>query len=610
MRRWHSLPSCVYTLVDQSAGAVLLESAPGTGRDARLFLHPEKTLVAATPAEIPAMLAEIESATRSQKFAAGFLGYEAGAAFEPTSSLGAPPADEPLAWFGIYACCHCFDHATGRFRDGFSVDEATPAPASATADFSIDEAAYTKKIEAVHAAIRSGDVYQLNLTAPFRIRIAGPAAGLYARLRARQPAAYSAFVHWQKARRILSLSPELFFHRDGTRITTRPMKGTVARGRTTAEDRAQASWLQNDEKNRAENLMIVDLLRNDLGRIATLGSVQVTELFAVERHPTLWQMTSTVEAELPTATTLATILRALFPCGSITGAPKVRAMQLLNALEGAPRGIYTGSIGYAGPAGATFNVAIRTLALNGSEATMGVGGGIVIDSTAASEFRECLLKARFLTAPAAPEFALIESLRWEDGYPRLDLHLDRLADSADFFDFFLDRDAVREALLDEEKTFGDARPRKVRLLLDRAGAITIASESLAAQPESLRVALSKETTDTQDLFLFHKTTQRALYTRAFAEAAREGCADVLFFNERGELTEGAISNVFLVLDGQWCTPPLHCGLLDGVERRHLLATRPAIVERVLTRADLERAEAIYLSNAVRGLRRVRLSRAC
>lgn len=607
MGRWHSLPPCVYTRVDRSVGAVLLESAPGTERDSRLFLHPEKTLVAASPDEIPALLADLEAATQSKKFAAGFFAYEAGAAFEPTSSLGAPPLGEPLAWFGIFSCCHSFDHTTGKFRDGFFVDEAAPATAGAEADFSIDEPTYTKKIEAVHAAIRSGDVYQLNLTAPFRVRIAGPAAGLYAHLRARQPAAYSAFVHWQETRRILSLSPELFFHREGRHITTRPMKGTVQRGRTTAEDRVQANWLRNDEKNRAENLMIVDLLRNDLGRIATLGSVKVTELFAVERHPTLWQMTSTVEAELPPATTLAAILRALFPCGSITGAPKIRAMQLLNALEGAPRGIYTGSIGYAGPEGTTFNVAIRTLALNGNAGTMGVGGGIVIDSTAADEFRECLLKARFLTAPAAPEFALLESLRWENGYPRLDLHLDRLADSADFFDFFLDRDAVRETLLHEEKTFGDARPRKVRLLLDRAGSLSVTSEPIASQSGPLRVVLSKETTDSKDLFLFHKTTQRALYTRAFAEAAREGFADVLFFNERGELTEGAISNVFLVLDGQWCTPPVTCGLLDGVERRHLLATRPAIVERILTRADLERAEAVYLSNAVRGLRRVRLS---
>jgi para-aminobenzoate synthetase / 4-amino-4-deoxychorismate lyase len=608
MRRWHSLPSGVFTLVDESVGAVLLESAPRAGGDSRLFLAPEQTVVAWTREEVPALFAALEEATRRGKFAAGFFGYECGAAFEPKSGLGAPPAGEPLAWFGIFSFCHRFDHSTGKFRDGFLVDEATPASASVEASFSIDEAAYTKKIEAVHAAIRSGDVYQLNLTAPFRVKVAGPAAALYAQLRARQPAAYSAFLHWQHERRILSLSPELFFRLDGQQITTRPMKGTIARGRTTTEDRSQADWLRNDEKNRAENLMIVDLLRNDLGRLATPGSVQAKKLFDVERHPTLWQMTSTVTAELPKAVTLEAIFRALFPCGSITGAPKIRAMQLLAGLEEAPRGIYTGSIGYAGPEGATFNVAIRTLALDGNTGTMGVGGGIVIDSTATSEYRECLLKARFLTAPVTPEFALIESLRWDRGYPLLDLHLDRLADSADFFDFFCDRETVRCALGEEEKNFGDAAPRKVRLRLDPAGAVQITSEVLAPAPQkTLRVTIAEERTDPADAFLFHKTTQRARYTRAFAEATRAGFADVLFFNTHGELTEGAISNVFLVLDGQWYTPPIACGLLDGVYRRHLLATRPGIVERVLTRKDLDAAEAIYLSNAVRGLRRVKLS---
>jgi para-aminobenzoate synthetase/4-amino-4-deoxychorismate lyase len=623
MRRWHSLPLAIYALVEQSVGAVLLESAPLAdpdliAGDSRLFLSPERVITAWTATELPALLAATEAATRAGLFAAGFFSYECGAAFEPKSGLDAPPAGQPLAWFGFFSQCHCFDHAAGSFRDGFfpegaSLDADPLGEAEVEAEFPLSPDEYAEKIAAIHDWIGAGDVYQLNFTAPYRLHLKERTAALYARLRRRQPAAYGAFLHWQPKRRILSFSPELFFRLenrgDARRITTRPMKGTVARGRTTAEDRTLAEWLHHDEKNRAENLMIVDLLRNDLGRLARPGSVRVEKLFAVERHPTLWQMTSTVTAELPRTTSLEELLRALFPCGSITGAPKIRAMQLLAGLEGAPRGVYTGAIGYAGSEGAEFNVAIRTLDFDGTRGTMGVGGGIVIDSTAESEYRECLLKATFLTAPAPPRFDLIETLLWQKNYPLLDLHLERLADSADYFDFLFNGKTVRHALLEEEKNFGDAAPRKVRLLLDASGEVHVASEPLPRQSrETLRVTIAEEKTDPTDSFLFHKTTHRPLYARVFAEAARADFADALFFNTRGELTEGAISNVFLEKDGRWFTPPVDCGLLDGVYRRHLLAARPDIVERVLTLDDLRTAEAIYLTNAVRGLRRVSLAR--
>jgi para-aminobenzoate synthetase / 4-amino-4-deoxychorismate lyase len=500
-------------------------------------------------------------------------------------------------------------------------------PPEITAEFALSEAEYANRIAAIHELIRAGDVYQLNFTAPFRVSVAGSIAAQYARLRVRQPVDFGAFIHWQQGQFILSFSPELFFRVDvdgeTRRITTRPMKGTAPRGRFSSEDRAIAEWLRNDAKNRSENVMIVDLLRNDLGRVARFGTVRTENLFAVERYPTLWQMTSTVAAELRPDASFHDIFRSLFPCGSVTGAPKVRAMQLLAELEGEPRGVYTGAIGFFSREQTVFNVAIRTLELAGGRGIFGAGSGVVIDSDPAEEFRECLLKASFLTGPAhrsadrfikgrPDELFLIETMLWDGNYPLLELHLDRLCDSADYFGFACDRAEIRAALEQHAQQFSDASPyspRRVRLLLtDPDGNFGINSEPLApANPDRIgRVCISQQRTNSADPMLYHKTTERARYAIAWQQASQRGFDDVLFVNERGEVTEGAISNVFIEKDGRWSTPPIECGLLGGVYRRHLLETRPEIEERVLAPDDLRAADAIYLTNAVRGLRRVTL----
>jgi para-aminobenzoate synthetase/4-amino-4-deoxychorismate lyase len=322
-------------------------------------------------------------------------------------------------------------------------------------------------------------------------------------------------------------------------------------------------------------------------------------------------MTSTITAELREDVNDEDLFRALFPCGSVTGAPKVRAMQLIAELEEHPRGVYTGAIGYFSPERTVFNVAIRTLALDGNTGTMGAGSGIVIDSSPAEEYGECLLKARFLTQAAdhAPtDFSLIETMLWDGAYPLLDLHLDRLRDSACYFDFACDRERTRRALEEYAQAFADHAPRKVRLLLDRNGDSTISGELLTATDHTRigRVRIAPERTDPADLFLFHKTTHRTLYAAAFEQAARDGFDDVFFFNNRGELTEGAISNVFVEKNGRLFTPHIGCGVLPGVHRRHLIETRTGIEERILHEDDLRSADTIYLSNAVRGLRRVEI----
>ena len=426
MIRRHPVSAEVYALVERTPATVLLEGGkPERPKQeekpwTQLFVHPVRVFVANSADDIPGLFAEIEAAVASGHFAAGFFSYECGACFEPKAKLPPSREGQPLAWFGIYDRSYVFDHAVGEFVGGEPAElvelraEAEPSqsalpsepPREIIAAFALTESEYAQRIAAIHEWIRAGDVYQLNFTAPLRVSAQGSIAAHYARLRGRQPVDYGAFIHWEQGQHILSFSPELFFRierdDDKRRIVTRPMKGTASRGRTTREDLEIADWLRNDAKNRSENVMIVDLLRNDLGRVARFGTVRTENLFAVERYPTLWQMTSTISAELRPEAGFRDIFRALFPCGSVTGAPKVRAMQLLAELEGAPRGVYTGAIGFFSPERTVFNVAIRTLELAGGRGIFGAGSGVVIDSDPAEEFRECLLKAKFLTRSSEP----------------------------------------------------------------------------------------------------------------------------------------------------------------------------------------------------------------
>jgi para-aminobenzoate synthetase/4-amino-4-deoxychorismate lyase len=639
MKRPSAFPAEIYALVDQTPATVLLEGAEPEKYESteepwtQLFTAPLRVCQARGPEEMPALFAAIEDALRAGFCAAGFFNYECGAWFEPAavaakseelrSTLGAH------AWFGIYQRGYRADSATGEFideppaevraklrllRDQLGAKRADKASSgvNVAAEFAIGETDYARRIEAIHEWIRAGDVYQLNFTAPWRLGIEGSAAELYVQLRKQQPTRYGAFVHAQPEHKILSFSPELFFNVDEhRRITTRPMKGTARRGRTTREDSERAAWLQADAKNRSENVMIVDLLRNDLGRVANFGSVRAEKLFQVERYRTLWQMTSTVTADLRDDADCEALFRALFPCGSVTGAPKVRAMQLIAELENQPRGVYTGSIGFFSPHRTVFNVAIRTLELRDKMGTMGTGSGVVIDSVAADEYRECLLKAEFLTTArggALDQVSLIETMLWQGAYPLLEMHLDRLADSAAYFDFNASRDEIRAALEDYARQFPAGTSQRVRLLLDRYGQFDITHQPIAQlDPDRVgRVRIAKDRTDPADRMLFHKTTRRELYTRAFEQAQRESLDDMLFFNLRGKLTEGAISNVFVEKDGKLLTPPIDCGLLPGVYRRHLLESRTDVEERILNEDDLRNADAVYLANAVRGLRRVRV----
>ncbi len=547
----------------------------------RTFSAPTEIVAATTLDGVLPALAAVEKAVQAGAWAAGYVAYEAAPAFD--AALTTPSAGPlPLLWFGLYS-------EPQPFQLGNAAKGATPGPWEPL----VSEADYMRAIETIRAHLAAGDTYQVNYTFPMRAAFHGDPYPWFERLCAAQGRGYFGYLDTGRFK-MLSASPELFYACAGGRLLTRPMKGTRPRGRFPAEDRALAEALRASEKERAENLMIVDLLRNDLGRIAQFGSVDVEALFAVERYETVWQMTSTIAAR--TRATLTEQFRALFPCGSVTGAPKAETMKIIRALEPHPRGVYCGAIGFAAPGGHTaFNVAIRTAVVDAQrgEAEYHVGGGITWDAAAAPEYAECHSKAAILSF-RRPKFDLLESLLFHDGYFLLEAHLERLAASAAYFGYACDVNDVRAALLKHAEEIADT-PAKVRLLLNRHGEPHIAHDTLPP-PKPWHVGLAPEPVSSRDVFLFHKTTHRAVYEQA--RAARPECDDVLLWNERGELTEATMGNLVLELEGGFCTPPLDGGLLAGVYRGQLLR-EGALQERVLNKDLLAQARGIRLINSVR-----------
>ncbi|MDG4552451.1 MAG: aminodeoxychorismate synthase component I [Candidatus Contendobacter sp.] len=555
------------------------------------FSAPTRVVTARRPDEVIPALRAIETAVeRRRQYAVGFIVYEAAAAYG--LAVHAPPPGLPLLWFGFYESVE----ATEAWLPEFA--HSSPSASHSVGPWrpAIGRAAYAAVAGRVKDYLARGHSYQVNYTFPLRAAFDGEPLSFFADLVAAQATEYAAFIDAGRFA-VCSISPELFFRLDGERLTAKPMKGTAARGRTLAEDETRISALRQSEKNRAENLMIVDMLRNDLGRVARVGSVTVPRLFEVERYPTLLQMTSTVTAQ--TGASVAEILASLFPCASISGAPKVRSMEIIRELEPQPRGVYTGAIGFIGPGRqARFNVAIRTALIDRERrrATYGVGGGLVWDSDPGDEYEECLLKARVLTERRSP-FRLLESLLWEPdaGYFLLKAHLARLADTAVYFGVPLDRAAIEVCLIERASALSAAS--KVRLLVGLDGAFALEAAPLAREgPPPIRVGLARTPVDSGAIWLYHKTTRRELYDAA--RASRPDCDEAILWNERGELTEASAANLALDMDGEWVTPPITSGLLAGTFRGWLLAAGQ-IRERVLTLADLRAARRIALINSVR-----------
>jgi len=563
---------------------VLLDDARPGGR-ATLYSKPSSFIETRDPAELRACLARLRG-----RHAAGFIAYEAGYALEPKLAPLARVAaqeDPPLFWFGLFERPETVDAAE------FLADPdcAWAGPVHPR----IREVDYRRNVERVLEHILDGNVYQANLTFQAEVRVTGSPAALYAGLRSRAAAGHGALVftgkHW-----ILSLSPELFFTLDGSTITARPMKGTAAAG-------SDPQALRDDPKQRAENLMIVDLLRNDLSRVARPGSVRVPELFVVETYPTVLQMTSTVSAELDEGVGPIELLEAIFPCGSITGAPKIRAMEIIKSLEPEPRGVYCGAIGKVAPNGdAAFNVAIRTLTLSAEgqsgKARIGLGAGIVADSRPGDEWRECLAKGAFVESHN--RFDLFETMVFDPlaGITDLDRHLARMKHSAQTFEFPFDRHSARNEL--QAATFR-AGPSLVRLMLSRSGALAIEVRALPDAPdEPVEVGVATRPVPRDDFRLAHKTSDRGFYDQ---QRIASGAFELLFKDEAGFLTEGSFTSLFVKRGGKLLTPPISRGLLPGILREHLIEAGRA-VEADLVEADLN--QGFLIGNSVRGLIRARL----
>lgn len=553
------------------------------GGSMRVYESPIAEFCTARLDEVRSILDILEQQVIRGYHVAGYLTYEAAPAFDPAFQTH-KPRDLPLLWFGVY-------------RE----PRIEPLPASGsviqpTLDWkpTLDRAAYGKSLARIREHIGAGDTYQVNFTYPLEALFdAEPEAWFLERLQAQQ-CRYAAYLDLGD-HVMMSLSPELFFELDGDRITTRPMKGTRPRGFGSARDRALADALRNSPKDRAENLMIVDMLRNDLGRVCDVNSIDVRDLFSIERYPTVWQMTSTVEGRCTAP--VPDIFAALFPCASVTGAPKIETMKIIWELEAGPRGIYCGAIGWWAPERqARFSVAIRTATLDRTtgRASYGAGSGITWDSDAEREYQECTHKTAVLHH-VQPPFDLLASLRLEDsGYFLLDEHLDRLVDSAEYFGYPFDRSVARDAL-EAYRAQVERFPAKVRLLSDQRGALTI-SDELLPTPTPWKLGLALAPIDSQQPWTHHKTTRRACYDTA--RATRPDCTDVVLWTQGGQLTESTFANIVLRFGEKRYTPPLAAGLLPGVFRRHLLETAE-IEERALTIDDLAKADEILLINSVR-----------
>jgi para-aminobenzoate synthetase / 4-amino-4-deoxychorismate lyase len=623
MHHIHSSAEVVH-LLQTTNHLVLLENTVGekSGGWNDLFADPIHILQIYHASDFLPLLETMQKYVQEGYFLAGYFTYECGYFLEKLALLDYKEEGYPLAWFGVYRQRYRIDTSLLSAASGLAPEEIGRDVQDL--HFDLGEETYRKKVERVQEHIRAGDVYQINLTGRYHFRFDGAPLALYARLRQVQRTPYSAYIHTGE-RTILCFSPELFFRLDGQRITAQPMKGTAPRGRTLAEDERQAAWLQSNGKNRAENIMIVDLLRNDLGRICTIGSVAVPHLLRVETYDTLLQMTSTITGTLANGTNYTQIFASLFPCGSVTGAPKIKAMDIIHQLEETPRGIYTGSIGYIAPqttntpSQALFNVAIRTIVLEQGHGIMGIGSGIVHDSSATEEATECKIKAHFLTTQPKT-FDILETILWDSNYHHLEKHLQRMAASARYFGYPWDEERIRTHLITTGPhltTVGAGLAPalqegryKVRLQLNRQGELHCESHLIqkTAADEQLVAALSAERTDSRDRMYFHKTTYRPLYERAQRFAQEHGYADVIFFNEKGEVTEGAISNIFIERGGKLLTPPVECGLLAGIYRQCMLEERPNAQEAVLLLDDLLSAEKVFICNAIRGLREVRVVR--
>ncbi|MBA3053052.1 MAG: aminodeoxychorismate synthase component I [Candidatus Omnitrophica bacterium] len=566
---------------------------PGGGEGkSYYFRDPESVLELKDPSKAEDFFKFLEKLAEKY-YVAGFISYELGYALE--KCFGKMKSSSfPLALFGVYKKARIRDVLSPSAGGNYRIKNLK---------LNISKDDYLSSVKKIKKHICAGDIYQADYTLKYKFSFEGDASYFYEDLKRKQRAPYAAHLDFGSIK-ILSLSPELFFSKNGRSIRVKPMKGTARRGVDNESDSSQADFLFRDEKNRSENLMITDLLRNDLGRIACAGTVKTEKMFKVEKYDTLFQMTSSVKARIRSGVDFYGIIKNIFPSGSVTGAPKIRSMEILRDIEAEKRNVYTGAVGFLSPGGrADFNVPIRTVLLRGARGEMGVGSGIVYDSKPGEEYAECVLKAKFLT-DGHKEFCLIETMLFDDELKNLPAHLSRLRSSAGYFGFCFDERKIRSALSRKTRTLSRGR-WKIRALLAADGNLSLSSSKAVEAAGALKLAFSSKTVDSSDRFLYHKTSQRALFDAELEKSREKGFFDAVFVNEKGLLTQGAVTNIYAEKRGVIYTPPVSCGLLKGTIRQSLL-TLGKVREKNMTPADLRKADAVYVSNAVIGFRKAQL----
>ena len=600
----------------------------GENSNSYILLDPVDTIKIYKFSDVRSAFERIERYSKTH-FLAGYFSYELGYCFEGSSFITKGSFPHPLINLRVFKDVIAFDHVTGRLSRSipglFAVDAKENDFYVDSPKFSLTRPAYFRKVSRIKEHIVDGDTYQVNFTGKYTFGFSGSAFSFYRGLKENQSVPYGAFCK-MGGEQVLSLSPELFFRRDGRSIYSRPMKGTIDRGATISEDAGRTSQLKRDAKEIAGNLMIVDLIRNDLGKISKTGSVKVSSLFDVEKYNTLFQMTSTVKSALKDGVTYFDIFRSLFPGGSVTGAPKIRTMQIIKELEKGNRNIYCGALGIIFPGKrAVFNLPIRTVSISRGKdkvlkgkvlskakgkvlkGEMGVGGGITFDSDPGEEYKECVLKARFLTKRHRP-FSLIETMLWDGKFRHLDGHLGRMRDSAAYFGFVFDRAEIIRILISSQDGFKRNVRYRVRVLLAKDGNATVENSEIGQGPgqAAVQAAVSVFRTDSRSILLYHKTTNRRLYDAEYGHYRAKGYFDVIFLNTKGEVTEGAITNVVIKKNGKFYTPPLSSGLLPGIFRAYLIKSG-RVKEKKIFLKDLCKADKVFLCNSVRGLVEVKLT---
>jgi len=578
---------------------IFLETLTKTQEDRSSFIFSNfKDIITFKPKDnLDLFFKRLEDYSKGGYWLAGYFSYEFGYFLEGAHRLLRVKNRALLAWIGVCKKPKEISNKkkAGQKRPCFSLDKLSYEIKNIRPNISQRE--YAEKIKKIKYYLEQGLTYQVNFTFKERFDFKGDVVNLYSDLRKSQPTPYSALIN-TNTDKILSLSPELFFRIDKNKIIARPMKGTIKRGETEKEDFQSKTDLKKSKKVRAENLMIVDLLRNDLGRISKL--VWAPKLFDIEKHPTLYQMTSTIEGKLKKNLSLKEVFSSLFPCGSVTGAPKIKTIQIIKKLEKEPRGIYTGAIGYISPKGKScFSVAIRTVQIKKNKGELGIGGGIVYDSKAKAEYEEALLKAKFFR-DGLEKVGLVESILWDKnkGYFLLDLHLKRVEKSAKSFSYPYKEKEIKRKL--KEAALNEKRNLKIRLVLDAEGSINIKKEPIKESKTPIKIRISERRINSKDKLLYHKTTKRAFYDRERKKGLVKGYFETIFLNERGQLTEGTISNIFVLKDKRLYTPPVKSGLLPGVLREHFIKEGKA-KEKILYLKDLKGADKVYVGNSVRGL---------